>query len=111
MKYPNEFQMYFKDPATRACFISEIQSLKPGECPNCGSVGYLYIFVATGGPFRDPSEGKVNHWTKEGWYIGKTYQGLCPVCKNLEYHEGDGTDPRVEKAEHILASRWDLKKD
>jgi hypothetical protein len=105
-KYPNEFQMYFKDPATRACFISDIPPLRKGECPNCSGAGFLYIFVATSGPFREPSQNKINHWDN-GWWVGKTYQGLCPVCQNNAYKP----EQQNEEEEHILASRWDLKKD
>jgi hypothetical protein len=70
----------------------------------------MYIFIATGGPFRDPTGGKINHWSREGWYVGETKSAVCPVCKAQEYH-GEFTENKVEveKAEHILASRWDLK--
>lgn len=110
MEFPPEFRMYTKDPATRAAFVSENTSPNPDDCKNCGGVGYLFIFVATGGPFRDPTQNKVNHWTKEGWWIGKTYQALCPVCKATEFHGEIREDKAaVDKETHILAGRWDLK--
>jgi hypothetical protein len=112
MEFPSEFRFFIRDPDVRAAFVSENISPQKTDCPNCGSVGYIYIFIATGGPFKDPSPNKVNHWTKNGWYVGETKSAVCPVCKAQEYHETfeDGKiSPEVAKANKILMERWDLK--
>jgi hypothetical protein len=113
LKFPKEFDFYLKDHSTRAAFVSENAQIKPTDCPNCGGVGFMYIFVATGGPFREVTGTKINHWTREGWYTGETHSAVCPVCKAQEYHEAyqDGKiDPKVADADRILLDRWDLEK-
>jgi RNA polymerase subunit RPABC4/transcription elongation factor Spt4 len=110
LTFPKEFDFYMRDPGVRAAFVSENVSPKKTDCPNCGSIGYMYIFVATGGPFRDPTGGKINHWSREGWYTGETKSAVCPVCKAQEYHgEFQENKAEVEKETRVLASRWDLK--
>ena len=104
MLFPPEFKMYMKDPTTRAAFISENTSPNPSDCKNCGGVGYLFLFVATGGPFRDPTQNKVNHWSPEGWWTGKTQQALCPVCHNVRHVEGQELVRPVQDKDKELIS-------
>jgi hypothetical protein len=90
IQFPKDFTFYFKAPETKACFVSEIAPITPVDCENCGGVGKIFIFVATGGPFREaPGAGKVGHWHKDRWWVGGTHSGTCPVCKGLGRKESD----------------------
>ena len=80
--FPPEMQFMLKDPNTKRAWISENKSPLPDDCPNCGGAGYLYLFVATAGPFKTPGQGVgvISHWYDGGWWIGGTYAFKCPAC-------------------------------
>jgi DNA replication protein DnaC len=70
----------------------EIESRFLGDCPNCGGLGYVFVFEKSrdAKPMRyPPSEiskyfevGSINCNDKfSGWYAGKTLQGDCPACR------------------------------
>lgn len=84
IKLPKEFTFYFKDPTTRAAFVSENRAITPVDCENCGGAGEMYIFVATAGPLREPpGSGKIAHYHNGKWYLGQTYAAICPACEGL----------------------------
>jgi len=79
------FDMKFilRDPTTRAAWLSENTAINPDDCQNCGGVGYLYLFIATSGPFRDPPASGIGKWDQaiEKWWAGKTHSFPCPKCQ------------------------------
>jgi len=85
--FPSEFKFLATQEAVKACFVSEVQGL-PGDCPNCGGVGVLAIFLATEGPYQAPtapyrSDKKTSHFHDGAWWVGKTSCFPCPDCKGL----------------------------
>ena len=101
--FPKDFTFRMKDPTTKAAFVSEIESPNPDLCQNCGGAGKMYIFIATGGPFKDvPGFGKVGHWHKDRWWVGKTFGGICPICNG--FGKIDTGEPKAdpERAQKLI---------
>lgn len=91
LQFPPEFKYYWKDPNTKAAFVSEPLPRHPSDCRNCGGLGTMFTFIAQTGPFDNPPVGKdiVAHWGSGKWWGGKNYTAHCPICKgtgkNTEY--------------------------
>jgi hypothetical protein len=79
----NEMRYKLKDPGTRAAWMSENAALGPDDCKNCGGVGFLYLFVATSGPFHAPPSSGIGKWDEaiQKWWVGQTHSYPCPVCQ------------------------------
>lgn len=75
-----EMKSMLRDPATKAAFINEHESPNPAVCKNCGGIGYLYMFIATKGPFDSSPPLGVAHWHNNKWWVGETFSFTCPVC-------------------------------
>lgn len=82
MKFTNEMTFAIKSPDVKNAWVSENKSPNPEDCKNCGGAGYLYLFLATGGPFGTPGIGKgtVSKFYNGKWWIGKTMSFVCPEC-------------------------------
>jgi hypothetical protein len=77
-----EMKSSLHDPATKAAWMSENVSDNENDCKNCGGVGYLYLFLATAGPFVASPAG-VNKWDEnlQKWWVGETKAFKCPICQ------------------------------
>jgi len=91
--YPPRFAEYCKSTSLRGAFVSIIEPLSKHDCPNCGGIGTLVIFLATEGPFDFVPYGKgiiaksVKIHDVDKWFGGKHVEEMCPVCR------GTGRDP------------------
>jgi hypothetical protein len=84
-----EMKSILKDPATKAAFVSDYDGTNGNVCQNCGGSGYVYIFVATAGPFKVcPTGAKIiTHWDGMHYWIGETFSFCCPVCDPSAIHK------------------------
>ena len=91
--FPLSFQAHIKSPNIKAAFFSDVKPAHPRDCKNCGGIGNLILFVATGGPFVNVPSGKdlVAHWHDGRWWAGKNIEDACPDCK------GTGIDPAYKE--------------
>lgn len=82
MEFTKDMQFALKAPEVKRAWVSENASPNPKDCQNCGGQGYLYLFLATGGPFNSPGSGKgLTSKCHDGkWWIGKTMSFECPSC-------------------------------
>ncbi len=96
-------------PGVKKAFLLDFDGTNNGGCDNCGGMGYLYLFIATEGPFQSPGapyrEDKSSHWYDGKWWIGTSSAFMCPNCHGLGYIENGR--PRVfvqhDRAEHAVA--------
>jgi hypothetical protein len=95
IKISPEMKAMLRDSATKAAWISEHESPNPTVCQNCGGVGYLFIFIATKGPFVTAPPVGVAHWDKDKWWVGETFAFTCPVCTDTAIH------PPIQKSEYV----------
>lgn len=79
-RFPQELQNLWRQPGIKAAFISENEPLLEEDCPNCGGLGLFSTFIATNGPFNNPSAKGVNHFADGKWWVGQTFTAPCPVC-------------------------------
>lgn len=78
--FPPEFKQHLANTALKGAFISDIHPVHPRDCHNCGGVGTMVLFLATGGPFREVPTG-ISHFSAGKWWVGKNVEEICPVCK------------------------------
>lgn len=91
-KYPPEFNQLVKDPNVRGAFVSVLDRRHPKECPNCGGIGTLIIFLATAGPLLDPpGSPAIAKFVNDNWWAGMSDERACPICK------GTGIDPKFKQ--------------
>lgn len=86
--FPYEMKLVIEQPTVKAAFISDIQPKLETDCPNCGGLGTLMVFLATEGPFQTPAaayraDGKCSKWNDNKWWVGNTYSFSCPDCGGL----------------------------
>lgn len=119
-QFPVEFTQLMNAPGVKAACVSEITSPYPDDCPNCGGVGTMYIFIATVGPLRSPASGRlVSHWSDGKWWGGKGFEAVCPVCRSAPRpYSGtdktpmqpgpakDAVDEVAEKLNHTDDKKW-----
>jgi hypothetical protein len=79
MQMSMEMISAIRRPTTRQAFVSEPDIRDKTKCQNCGGEGYLYLFIATDGPFDNRPQA-VAHWDNGKWWIGETWTFTCPVC-------------------------------
>jgi hypothetical protein len=87
MNFPPEFKKHLATPNIKGAFVSNINPVHPRDCKNCGGVGTIMLFLATGGPFINVPSG-IAHWADGRWWKGKNFEEMCPDCK------GNGIDPK-----------------
>lgn len=90
MKFPDNFKVFLSDRLLKGAFFSKIEGRHPRDCKNCGGIGVIYIFLATGGPFNNPPTGAniVAHFAEGKWWAGKNEGGICPDCKGTGVQPG-----------------------
>jgi len=89
--FPPEFKGLIAAPTTKAAFFSDIKPMHARDCKNCGGIGTMILYIATGGPFVNPPGG-IAHFANDRWWSGTNIEKACPDCKGL------GIDPNyVEK--------------
>ncbi len=88
--YPQEFKSMIN--AGMAIPLN-LESRFQGRCTNCGDTGFVFVFekerdskpLPVANQFKISKyfhKGNINCDEKySGWYVGKTLQGDCPVCK------------------------------
>jgi hypothetical protein len=85
--FPDVLVKLAQDPRVKKAFYLEYEK-QPGECENCGGMGVMSLFLATNGPFREPSGGKFVCKWHDGWWWSApsgdlhfgTVSAPCPVC-------------------------------
>lgn len=87
--FPEDLKIAARQPFVKKAFISDIPRLLAGGCANCGGLGAFVLFLATDGPFEYPfpKKDKTSHWHDGKWWLGKSYEFACPVCRGLGYVE------------------------
>jgi DNA replication protein DnaC len=60
--------------------------LRPGECPNCGGMGFLWLAFADGDPLPSPARRQKSVYTYAdgGWWAVENRFYPCPVCRGRE---------------------------
>lgn len=88
--YPQEFRSMIN---SGMAIPLELESRHAGRCTNCGDTGFVFVFEKDrdAKPYPVANQFKISKWfdagnincdpVKSGWYVGKTLQGDCPVCK------------------------------
>ena len=96
MIMPDGFKKFWNDPKSKGAFVSVISPMHPRDCKNCGGIGTIILFVATGGPFINVPSG-VAHWHNDRWWSGKNYEEGCPVCKGTGINPGYVEQPPKQR--------------
>ncbi len=82
-KFPPEFQEYFRDPRTKAAWVSDYDGPNLTGCENCGGSGFFVLTIGTDGPFATPPPPKVvSHYSNGKWWAVTSVISECPVCHN-----------------------------
>lgn len=87
MRLPPEFKMYFRDPGTKAAWISVYEGPNMTRCDNCNGSGFFVATIAIGGPFEEPPIKGVAHWANDKWWNVENKVATCPVCKGVRQGE------------------------
>jgi len=96
VQFPPEFQTLLRTPNIKAAFFSKIEPLHPRDCKNCGGIGTMILFIATGGPFMNVPGG-IAHWHNDRWWEGKNIEKACPICKGLGINPGYVEQPPKQR--------------
>jgi hypothetical protein len=70
-------------PGVKRAWLSDFKPLRPGDCPNCGGLGFHALFVSKRGPFKTPAgpySGFSSKYEDGFWWAGTTFTATCPVC-------------------------------
>jgi len=96
-QYPEALKLQMRR-STTPVFAQDFATAQVGDCPNCGGLGNVYVFITERGPFRDvPGAGRNTDSVLKSvedpmygwvWYIGQTVGASCPACR------GSGRAPR-----------------
>lgn len=74
-------ESFTQDGSGARALIWEPPAPGPGECPNCGGLGFMYRWIPKAGPFhRFPAGDTATFVDGEGWYTGSREGAPCPVC-------------------------------
>lgn len=96
IQFSDEMRVAMRSPAVRFAAVRENTNLGVGGCENCGGIGYMHLFLGTGGPFEyGPGMGKIGHWDGAHWWEGSTRAFICPVCKNATQPKRTEPEPRL----------------
>ena len=87
LDYPVEIQALLNDQSAVAVRVGGTYK---STCPNCGDIGYVYVFKVKSGPWPQPplgETGRGSKWLEEGpngrgWYAGSLEAAACPACKS-----------------------------
>lgn len=92
--YTQEMKMKATDPLVKRVFVIEHRPEGLNDCLNCGGTGFLYLFLATEGPYQTPGAAysKVSKWFDGAWWCAPsndnnygTVSFKCPDCHGLGY--------------------------
>src|SRR5512139_1730329 len=102
MNFPTEFKRHLANPTLRGAFFSQIEGRHPRDCKNCGGIGVIYLFLATGGPFNNPPHGKdiIAKSVNGKWWAGTNEGGICPDCKGTGVIPGF-VEPPIKQRELV----------
>lgn len=102
-KFPPEFMAHFKNPNTRAAWVSEYSGPNMTHCENCGGAGTFVLTVALNGPFdQPPPPTVVSKYDNGRWWAVKNYVAVCPVCRNVRPQHKPVYVPMPEEARHAV---------
>jgi len=110
--YPGEFAVLAKTAVD--VFVGEYEPVGLNDCPNCGGMGVMSMFLMEKGPFESPNHPYAklkSRWSDKhkGWIAGTTVTKTCPVCngsskKNRSY-EVFHTMPTVRAIQQSFPSQ------
>lgn len=98
--FPDRLIMLARNPKVKKAVILEYAQ-EPGQCSNCGGIGFMSFFLATLGPLDSPAEGRFLSKFHDGkWWCAPAYiepakdsektnmrfgtvSVVCPVCKGI----------------------------
>ena len=102
--YPKDFKLWATGLDVKAAWATQQDVLNEAiDCPNCGGLGTMSIFIAKRGPFKDPTvpgieddghyvngQKKIsfhltNHFAEGMWWAGQVKTSVCPVCEGSGY--------------------------
>jgi hypothetical protein len=79
MEMSAEMRSALRNPCVKMAWVNEPDTRDKTKCQNCGGEGYLFLFLATEGPFDNKPQ-KVSKWYEGKWWVGETLSFFCPVC-------------------------------
>ena len=84
--FPREMEQ--KSIGYKMTFFLDYHADGHDDCPNCGGLGFLYLFCATDGPYETPAaayrkDGRVSKWHDGKWWVGNTEGFRCRDCDGL----------------------------
>jgi rubrerythrin len=80
--FSQEMKNAMKTPGARKIWLVKYDSVNTHNCTNCGGIGYLYLFIAKGGPFENSPTTGIGSYFDGRWWVGQHFPFVCPVCKN-----------------------------
>jgi hypothetical protein len=103
--FSQEMRTAMKSDAKKIIFL-DIPKQGIHSCPNCGGVGFMYLFIATGGPFDNSSTkpGDISTYFDQKWWTGRHYAFECPVCHAESYKPPVIEPPVIEQIDFTLNS-------
>ena len=107
-QFSREMRVAMKTEGAKKIIYWEIPAVAPHACPNCGGVGFMYLFIATKGPFDNSSTkpGEISTWFDDKWWVGQLYPFECPNCHAESYKAPVVEEPEVTQVEF---SEWTNK--
>ena len=92
--FPPEMIFKAKGLQVKRAFVLDIAKDGPADCANCGGQGYLYLFLATEGPYQTAGSpySRISKWFDNAWWCAPvdgeygTVSFLCPDCKGTGKH-------------------------
>ena len=71
--YPERLLTLARNPKVKKAIVLEYAQ-EPGQCENCGGIGFLSFFLATIGPLESPAEGRfVSKFHDGKWWAAPGY--------------------------------------
>ena len=98
--FPQQLMMMARNPQVKKAILLEYPQ-EPGQCENCGGIGFISYFLATMGPFDSPGSGSLVSKFHDGkWWCAPgfiepsrdknktnmkfgTVSDTCPICHGL----------------------------
>lgn len=125
--YPERLLTLARNPKVKKAIVLEYAQ-EPGQCENCGGIGFLSFFLATIGPLESPAEGRFvskfhdGKWWSAPGYIEPakdsektnmrfgTVSVKCPKCNGIRKVYNEQYIPMPDYVRDSIARlRWKMQ--